>query len=129
MTPCEPVVARSWSGEITYKYNYIDISRASVYNQNRKEIDIDMSIKHFLEDIGCGGLGILTVLQTEQILRIANLILAIIISLLVLVSRIVEWWKKAKADGKIDADEVKEGVKIIEDGAKEIKEHIDNGNK
>ena len=88
-----------------------------------------MSIKHFLEDIGCGGLGVLTVLQTEQVLRIANLILAIIISLLVLVSRIIEWWKKAKADGKIDANEVQEGVKIIENGAKEIKEHIDNENK
>ena len=88
-----------------------------------------MSIKNFLEDVGCGSLGILTVLQTEQILRIANLILAIIISILVLVSRIIDWYKKSKADGKIDADEAKEGIKIITDGAKEIKDHIDNGNK
>ena len=88
-----------------------------------------MPIKNFLEDVGCGGLGILTVLQTEQILRIANLVLAIIISILVLVSRIIDWYKKAKADGKIDADEAKEGIEIIANGAKEIKDHIDNGNK
>lgn len=84
-----------------------------------------MHIRNFLEDLGCGGLCVLTATQTETILRIANLILAIVISLLVLISRIIDWWKKAKADGKIDVDEVKEGVEIVKDGAKEIKEHIE----
>lgn len=85
-----------------------------------------MQIRNLLEDLGCGGLCILTVTQTEMILRIANLIITIIISLLILVSRVIDWWKKSKADGKITSDEVKEGVDIITDGAKEIKGHIED---
>ena len=85
-----------------------------------------MQIRNLLEDIGCGSLYVLTATQTEMILRIANLVLAIIISLLVLVSRIIEWWKKAHADGKIDADEAKEGIEIIKQGVEEVKKHIDN---
>lgn len=85
-----------------------------------------MQIRNFLEDLGCGGLCILTATQTEMILRISNLILTIIISLLILVSRIIDWYKKSKADGKITSDEVKEGIEIITDGAKEIKGHIED---
>lgn len=85
-----------------------------------------MQIRNFLEDLGCGGLCILTATQTETILRISNLILTIIISLLILVSRIIDWYKKSKADGKITSDEVKEGIEIITDGAKEIKGHIED---
>ena len=85
-----------------------------------------MSIRNFLEDIGCGGLCVLTATQTETVLRIANLIITIIISLLILISRIIDWWKKAKADGKITSDEIKEGIEIITDGTKEIKGHIED---
>lgn len=85
-----------------------------------------MNIRNFLEDIGAGGLCILTATQTETVLRIANLVLTIIISLLILVSRVIDWYKKAKADGKITSDEVKEGIEIITDGAKEIKGHIED---
>ena len=92
-----------------------------------------MTIKEFIrnlfEDLGCGGLCVLTATQTETVLRIVNLVLAILISLLVLVSRVIDWWKKAKKDGKITSDEIQEGVKIIEDGAKEIKEHINGKDK
>ena len=88
-----------------------------------------MSIRNFLEDVGCGGLYFLTATQMETFLRIANLILAIIISLLILISRIIDWYRKAKADGKITSDEIKELVEIGKDGAKEIKDHIDNENK
>ena len=83
-------------------------------------------IRNLLEDLGCGGLCILTATQTETALRIANLIITIIISLLILISRIIDWYKKAKADGKITSDEVKEGIEIITDGAKEIKGHIED---
>lgn len=85
-----------------------------------------MNIRNFLEDIGAGGLCVLTATQTEMVLRIANLVLAIIISLLILVSRIIDWVKKAKADGKITGDEIKEGIGIIVDGAKDIKGHIED---
>ena len=84
-----------------------------------------MQLRNFFEDIGAGGLWVLTATQIETVLRIANLVLAVLISVLILVSRIIDWYKKAKADGKITADEVKEGVEIIKDGAEEIKGHIE----
>lgn len=84
-----------------------------------------MNLRNFLEDVGTGGLWVLTATQVENILRIANLVLAIIISLLVLISRLIDWHKKAKADGKITEDEIKEGIDIIKEGTEEIKNHID----
>ncbi len=88
-------------------------------------MNLKILLRNLFEDLGCGGLCILTATQTETVLRIANLVLAIIISLLVLVSRIIDWYKKATADGKITKDEVKELIDIGKDGAKEIKDHIE----
>lgn len=88
-------------------------------------MNLKILCRNLFEDLGCGSLCVLTVAQTETVLRIANLVLAIFISLLVLVSRVIDWYKKAKADGKITSDEVKELVEIGKDGAKEIKDHIE----
>lgn len=88
-------------------------------------MNLKILLRNLFEDLGCGSLCILTATQTETVLRIANLVLAIIISLLVLVSRIIDWYKKATADGKITKDEVEELIDIGKDGAKEIKEHIE----
>lgn len=88
-------------------------------------MNLKILLRNLFEDLGCGSLCILTATQTETVLRIANLVLAIIISLLVLVSRIIDWYKKATADGKITKDEVEELIDIGKDGAKEIKDHIE----
>lgn len=79
----------------------------------------------FFEDLGVGGLWCLTAIQTEQMLRIANLILAILTTLFIFITRFIEWYKKAKADGKITKEEIKEGVDIIKEGVEEINEHIE----
>ena len=81
------------------------------------------------EDVGVGGLWCLTAIQTEQALRIANLILAILTTLFIFVTRFIEWFKKAKADGKITKDELKEGVTIITEGVEDIKTQIDSHTK
>ena len=83
----------------------------------------------FFEDLGVGGLWCLTAIQPEQVLRIANLVLAILTTLFVFITRIIEWWKKAKADGKITKDEIKEGVTIITEGVEEVKHQIDSHTK
>lgn len=88
-------------------------------------MNLKILLRNLFEDIGCGSLCILTATQTETVLRIANLVLAIIISILVLVSRVIDWYKKATADGKITKDEVEELIDIGKDGAKEIKDHIE----
>ena len=85
-----------------------------------------MQIRHFLEDLGNGLMYCCSMAQVEQVLRIASFALSVAISVLILVSRIIDWWKKAHADGKITKDEIEEGVKIISDGVGDIKHQIDS---
>ena len=88
-----------------------------------------MSIRHFFEDLGNGVMYLISWAQVEQVLRIASFVLSIFISILIIVSRIHEWWKKAKEDGKITKDEIKEGVTIITEGVEDIKTQIDSHTK
>ena len=67
---------------------------------------------------------VLTVAQTKEIFEIISLILSILISVLILVSNIIVWVKKATADGKIDKEEIDELVDIVSDFEKE---KIDKG--
>lgn len=84
-----------------------------------------MKLKDFFQIGGNGIMYILTATQTKEVFEIVSLILSIVISILIIVSKIIDWYKRAKADGKIDEDEIKEGVDIIVDGTKEIKDHIE----
>lgn len=60
----------------------------------------------------------ITFANLEQVLKIVSLILSIITSIAILVAKIRSWWKKAKADGKITKDEIKEGIDIVTDAVK-----------
>lgn len=84
-----------------------------------------MKLKDFFQIGGNGIMYILTATQTKEVFEIVSLILSIVISILIIVSKIVDWYKRAKADGKIDEDEIKEGIDIVVDGTKEIKDHIE----
>ena len=84
-----------------------------------------MKIKDFFQIIGNGLQYAISLAQVEDILRIAGIVLSVIISILIIVDKVVTWWKNAKADGKITEDEIKEGVEIIKDGAEDIKDHIE----
>ena len=88
-----------------------------------------MKIKDFFQIIGNGLQYAISLAQVEDALRIAGIILSVIISLIIIIDKIITWWKKAKADGKITEDEIKEGVEIIKDGTQEIKDHIEKGKK
>ena len=88
-----------------------------------------MKIKNVFEVLGNGGQYVLMALQTDEILKYVELVLSILTTLIILGFNIYSWWKKAKADGELSEDEIKEGVKIIEDGTKEIKDHIDKNKK
>lgn len=66
-----------------------------------------------------------TALQTKEVLQIIALILTIIGALLTyIVMPLINWYKKAKQDGKIDLDELKEGVEIIASGSQSVEDHI-----
>ena len=66
----------------------------------------------------------LTLSQTDEVFRIASLILTIISALIVLIRNILDWYNKAKQDGKIDKDEIKEVIDIVDDGVQDIQDKI-----
>lgn len=67
-----------------------------------------------------------TALQTSEVLQIISMVITIlggIVSLIVL--PLLNWWKNAKKDGKIDEDEIKEGIEIVNNGVNAIKDNLD----
>lgn len=70
-----------------------------------------------------------TATQVNDVLRTISLILTIIGAILTyIVMPSIAWYKRAKQDGKIDADEIKEGVEIISNGSNDVKDVIDDLN-
>lgn len=65
--------------------------------------------------------------QTSEILRIISIIITIIGALITYIGiPLYNWYKNSKQDGKIDKDEIKDGIKIVVDGGKEVKDKIDD---
>lgn len=80
--------------------------------------------------IGTSTSAVGTALQTNDVLQTISLIITIlggIVSLIVI--PLLTWWKNAKKDGKIDEDEIKEGLDILDDGIKGVKETLDDKKK
>lgn len=68
-----------------------------------------------------------TGLQTNDVLQTISLVITIIGGLITfIIVPIVTWYKNAKKDGKIDKDELKEGVDIIVEGSEKLKDEIDD---
>ena len=68
---------------------------------------------------------VLTASQTNNVFQTISLILTIIATLFSIISRIVIWYRKAKADGKITKDELKRLANLEEkDIDRIIKMHL-----
>ena len=67
--------------------------------------------------------------QPEVLFRYVSLALSILATLISIAFSVWQWWKKAKQDGKITEDEIKEGAKIIQDGTEKIKHTLDDKDK
>lgn len=80
--------------------------------------------RELFEVSGNGLMYVLTATQTKEVFEIISLVLSILISLLIITSKLVVWFKKAKEDGKITKDELKEGIEILQDGKKEIEDKL-----
>ena len=78
----------------------------------------------FLDIVGITFQSMLTIAQTDEIFRIISLVLTIISAVVVLARNIYEWYLKAKKEGKIDANEGKELIDIVDDGVNNIKDNI-----
>ena len=67
-----------------------------------------------------------TATQTNEVLQTISLIITIVgASISMIVVPLLSWYFKAKKDGKITPDEIKEGVEILDDGIKKTQDEID----
>lgn len=75
-----------------------------------------------------------TALQTNDVLQTISLIITIVGALIsMIIIPLTNWYRRVKADGKIDKEEIKEGIdtaiKGIEDVSKVVKDNIDKTEK
>ena len=85
-----------------------------------------MKIKDLASIAGNGLQYLITWAQVEDIARIIGLVLSIMISVLIIIDKVITWWKKANADGKITKDEIDELRQNIGGDIDDIKEHLDS---
>ena len=74
---------------------------------------------------GTGSCAVGTALQTNEVLQTISMIITIlggIVTLIVL--PILNWYHKAKQDGKITSDEIKEGVETLNDGLDKLNDNL-----
>lgn len=72
--------------------------------------------------------GTSTAIQPNQVLQYIQLAITIVAGLISIILGLRAWWKDAKKDGKIDKEEIEDGIDIIMGGVNDIKEHLDSGN-
>lgn len=64
--------------------------------------------------------------QDDDIIRLISIIFTIIGAVITyIIVPLIAWYKKSKKDGKIDVNEIKEGIDIISDGSQNIKDQVD----
>ena len=68
-----------------------------------------------------------TATQTNEVLQTISLIITIIGAIIsMIVVPVLSWYLKAKADGKITPEELKEGAEVLKDGLEKTEEEIKN---
>lgn len=77
--------------------------------------------------VGTGLSAVGTGLQTNDVLQTISLVITIIGGLITfIIVPLVTWYQRAKQDGKIDKDEIKQASDIIIDGSEKIKESVED---
>ena len=67
-----------------------------------------------------------TIIQTNEMLQTISLVTTIIGGIITLIIiPILNWWRKAKKDGKVTKEEIEEGVDIVVDGVNELNDKLD----
>lgn len=83
-------------------------------------------INDVLEVGGNSFMYVLTFTNTKEIFEIISLVLSILISILIIVSKFIQWFKNVKNDGKITSDEIKDGINIFSSGVDSIRDKIED---
>lgn len=66
-------------------------------------------------------------LQSNEVLKVIELVLSILVSIVLISYRVYKWYKLAKSDGKITKEEVEDLTKSIEKDVEDLKDKIDDG--
>ena len=74
-----------------------------------------MNTKEIFPVIGNGLTYVMATIQSNEILQIVEFVMSAILTIVILAYKIWHWWREAKKDGKIDADEIDELGKIIDE--------------
>ena len=70
-----------------------------------------------------------TATQTNEILQTISLVITIIGAIIsMIVVPLISWYQKAKKDGKITNDEIKDGIDTLVDGVKEVQDKLEDKN-
>lgn len=90
-----------------------------------------MNTKEFIGGlVGTGLSAIGTATQTQEILQIISLVITIIGGLVsLIIIPILNWYNKAKKDGKITTDELIEGAETLKDGIEALDDKINEKEK
>lgn len=66
-----------------------------------------------------------TATQTNEVLQTISLIITIVGAIIsMIVVPVLSWYLKAKADGKITPEELKEGAEVLKDGLEKTEKEI-----
>ena len=68
-----------------------------------------------------------TASQTNEILQTISLVITIIGAIIsMIIVPIISWYQKAKKDGKITKEEIKDGIDTLVDGVKEVQDKLED---
>ena len=71
-----------------------------------------------------------TALQPNEVLQTISLVITIVGAIIsMIIIPLLTWWKNAKKDGKIDKEEIKEGIDTLQEGIEGVKETLDDKKK
>lgn len=102
-------------------------------NPNQRGKDMSKLLSNTLGNILSIMGVVLTETQLDTIEHITAIVCMVVGLLITITSSILiplyRWYKKSKEDGKITEEEIQEGVKIIVDGSKEVKDKVDRKDK
>ncbi|MBO7716803.1 MAG: hypothetical protein J6S85_24765 [Methanobrevibacter sp.] len=69
-----------------------------------------------------------TATQTNEVLQTISLIITIVGALIsMVIIPVLNWYMKSKKDGKIDKDELKEGIDILSQGTQNFIDEVNKG--
>lgn len=77
-------------------------------------------MKNFSEILVNASGYVISATMTKEVLQIIALICSILGTLIIGITRIVDWYIRAKQDGKIDSSEIKELGQIVEEEKEKI---------